>query len=79
MRQDSIFTVLCKDGTEKNVKVCYATVHYGGKPAILAIVRDTTGKQRMKSEFGDVGVSLNREERKLVRVLKVLLEEIVKD
>ncbi|UCE18052.1 MAG: PAS domain S-box protein [Gemmatimonadota bacterium] len=74
-----IFTVLCKDGTEKNVKVCYATVHYGGKPTILALVRDMTDRHRLKSELSDVGVSLNREERKLVRILKVLLEEMVQD
>ena len=77
--EHDIFTIQCKDGTVKNVKTCYATVQYGGKPAILAIVRDMSEERQTKSDSGDMGVSLNREERKLVRVLKVVLEEMLRE
>ena len=77
--EHDVFTIQCKDGTVKNVKICYSTVHYGGKPAILGIVRDTIAERQGKSEFGDLDVSLTRQERKLVRVLKVLLLEMLKE
>lgn len=72
------FSFLCKDGSRKDVKACYASIQYGGKPAILTIVREDFNVRLTRANIGDIDSSLNQDEQKLVRVLKALLAEMVK-
>ena len=75
--EQDVLTIRAKDGVIKDVKVYYTSVQYGGKPAILGIVRNS---QRGQTKRGsdDIDSSLTREERMFVRVFKALMKEMVK-
>ena len=53
----------------------YASIQYGGKPAMLAIVREVTDSRRAKIDLGGFDVPLTQEQHKLVTVLRALLKE----
>ena len=81
---DRMFAIRCKDGTVKDVTLSFGSVRYGGRPAVLAVVRDTADRRAARSDwygrgFGEFTAPLTGEERKLVKILKGLLEEVVKE
>jgi PAS domain S-box-containing protein len=75
--EQDVLTIRSKDGAIKDVKVNYTSIQYGGKPAILGIVRDSQSGQTRRS-LDDIDSSLTREERMFVRVFKALMKEMVK-
>lgn len=73
------FPIRCKDGTVKDVRAAFTTIQYGGKPAILAIVRDNSNYMGMKGGFDAYGAAQTDGERKLARVLTTVLKELVRE
>ena len=67
-----------KDGNYKKVRASYVGIEYNGRPAILVILREKAEREQVLVEASDLDLSLSTEEHKLVRILKVLLEEIVR-
>ncbi|MEW5801837.1 MAG: PAS domain S-box protein [bacterium] len=47
-----------KDGTVKDVEVTTSLIQYGGKPAVMAITRDTTERKRIEKEKQDIQLQL---------------------
>ena len=77
--EHSKFTIRCKDGTMKNVRASFATIQYGGKPAILALVRDGLNPREAKTDFDALDAPQTNAERKVARVLTALLKELVRE
>jgi PAS domain S-box-containing protein len=73
-----IFTIRIGNGKTKDIKTSFASIQFRGKPAILTIVREI-GQGSDKTDFPDRDLSLQSQERKLVRILKVLLSEMVRE
>ena len=72
----------CKDGRIKHLRSSFGSIQYRGRPAVLVIVREIA--EPRPAEMGryvtDIVASekaLTGEERKLVKILKSLLDELL--
>jgi PAS domain S-box-containing protein len=78
-------TIRCKDGSIKHLKSSFGSIQYRGKPAVLVIVRETTDLRPAETQryvadlVGSQPPSLTGDERKLVKILKSLLDELLSE
>ena len=74
-----MFTIRGQDGETKDVKASYVSIEFQGKPAIFAIVREAPDGENTMGDISNGDSSLDREERKMVKILKTLMAEMIRE